>query len=85
MPLSHSLEADHNAFFCKETKNYTFQKIILVSNAGPLKLWTTPIALHIHAPSHTDSPPEAPNQFLLFSNIAWTCSGRQRHSFIRRG
>lgn len=38
-------------------------------------------------PSHIDSPPEGPNQFLLFSDTlpAWTCSGHQRHSSIRPG
>lgn len=38
-------------------------------------------------PSHIDSPPEGPNQFLLFwvALPAWTCSGHQRHSSIRPG
>lgn len=80
-------------FFGKEANKTWTRKTIQLSHPRPLKLWTTPIALHkttpqrLHCPSHIDSPPEGPNQFLLFSDTlpARTCSGHQRHSSIRPG
>lgn len=44
-------------------------------------------ATALTCPSHIDSPPRGPNQFLLFSDPlpAWSCSGRQRNPSIRPG
>lgn len=62
---------------------FTFSKIIQLSES-PLQNKTSAA---LTCPSHIDSPPEGPNQFLLFwvALPAWTCSGHQRHSSIRPG
>lgn len=72
-------------FCCKET---TFLELIQLSESL-FKLYNPPnkTAAALTCPSHIDSPPEGPNQFLLFwvALPAWTCSGHQRHSSIRPG
>lgn len=68
----------------KENSAVTFQTPQTLDNPhSPVQNNT----IALTCPSHIDSPPEGPNQFLLFSDTlpVWTCSGHQRHSSIHPG
>lgn len=61
---------------CKNKQTWTFQRRIQLSHSRPLKLWTTPIALHtatlqhLHAP-HTLIPlPRAQTNFSCFQTLS---------------